>query len=304
MKKVLMIASVALVCAVMMSACNSNKFKKSPNGLLYRFETVNSDGEQPSVGDLLVGELILRLEDDTLFTNVGSPDRIFQVAENCMFEGDIQEGLLMMHTGDKAIFKIPADSIANFMQPSQMPPMYEQGKGQFFYYEISLMDIVTKDELAQEQANFIEEMEQRKQNEPTTLAQYIADNNITAKPTKSGLYVIVNKKGDGPKVAAGKKVSVNYTGRVLDGTLFDTSREADAKEADKVQPGRTYEPLTYVVGEQPMIKGWDEGIMGQTAGSDNTLIMPSELAYGGRGAGKDILPYSPLVFNLTIESVE
>ena len=279
MKKVLMIASVALVCAVMMSACNSNKFKKSPNGLLYRFETVNSDGEQPSVGDLLVGELILRLE-------------------------DVQEGLLMMHTGDKAIFKIPADSIANFMQPSQMPPMYEQGKGQFFYYEISLMDIVTKDELAQEQANFIEEMEQRKQNEPTTLAQYIADNNITAKPTKSGLYVIVNKKGDGPKVAAGKKVSVNYTGRLLDGTLFDTSREADAKEADKVQPGRTYEPLTYVVGEQPMIKGWDEGIMGQTAGSDITLIMPSELAYGGRGAGKDILPYSPLVFNLTIESVE
>ena len=185
-----------------------------------------------------------------------------------------------------------------------MPPMYEQGKGQFFYYEISLMDIVTKDELAQEQANFIEEMEQRKQNEPTTLAQYIADNNITAKPTKSGLYVIVNKKGDGPKVAAGKKVSVNYTGRLLDGTLFDTSREADAKEADKVQPGRTYEPLTYVVGEQPMIKGWDEGIMGQTAGSDITLIMPSELAYGGRGAGKDILPYSPLVFNLTIESVE
>ena len=304
MKKVLMIASVALVCATMMSACNSNKFKKSPNGLLYRFETVNSDGEQPSVGDLLVGELILRLEDDTLFTNVGNPDRIFQVAENCMFKGDIQEGLLMMHTGDKAIFKIPADSIANFMQPSQMPPMFEQGKGQFFYYEISLMEIVTKDELAQEQANFIEEMEQRKQNEPTTLAQYIADNNITAKPTKSGLYIIVNQKGNGPKVAAGKKVSVNYTGRLLDGTLFDTSREADAKEANKVQPGRTYEPLTYVVGEQPMIKGWDEGIMGQTAGSDITLIMPSELAYGGRGAGKDIMPYSPLVFNLTIESVE
>ena len=42
------------------------------------------------------------------------------------------------------------------MQPSQMPPMYEQGKGQYFYYEVSLMDIVTKDELAQEQANFIQ----------------------------------------------------------------------------------------------------------------------------------------------------
>ena len=127
---------------------------------------------------------------------------------------------------------------------------------------------------------------------------------ITAKPTKSGLYIIVNKKGSGPKVENGKEVSVNYTGRLLDGTLFDTSREQDAREANKVQKGRTYEPMTYVVGAQPMIKGWDEGIMGQTEGSDITLIMPSELAYGARGAGKDILPYSPLVFNLTIESVK
>jgi FKBP-type peptidyl-prolyl cis-trans isomerase len=136
------------------------------------------------------------------------------------------------------------------------------------------------------------------------LSEYITKNNITAKPTKSGLYIIVNKKGDGPKVATGKKVSVNYTGRLLDGTLFDTSREADAREAKKYQEGREYGPMTYTVGSQPMIKGWEEGVMGQPAGSDITLVMPSELAYGARGAGRDILPYSPLVFNLTIESVE
>ncbi|MBR3724155.1 MAG: FKBP-type peptidyl-prolyl cis-trans isomerase [Bacteroidales bacterium] len=303
MKKTLLFASMALTLAAFMTACNSNKFNEAENGLLYRFETTNPEGAQPSAGDLLVGELILRLENDTLFNNTGNPDRIFQVAEAPMFKGDIQEGLLMMHVGDRAIFKIPADSIGKFMQ-GQMPPMYESGAGQFFYYEISLMDIVTKEDLAQEQANFIEEMNQRKEDEPATLAKYIADNNITVKPTKSGLYVIVNKKGNGPKVAAGKKVAVNYTGRLLDGTLFDTSREADAREANKYQEGREYTPLTYTVGEQPMIKGWDEGIMGQTAGSDITLVMPSELAYGGRGAGKDIMPYSPLVFNLTIESVE
>ena len=304
MKKTLLIALWALTFAVMMTACDNNKFKQAENGLLYRFETTNPEGAQPQAGDVLVGELLLRLENDTLFTNVGNADRIFQVAESPMFKGDILEGLLMMHVGDKAIFKIPADSIGNFMQESQMPPMYKKGTGQFFYYEIALMDIVTKDELAQEQANFIEEMNQRKDEEPATLAKYIADNKITVKPTKSGLYVIVNKKGTGAKVAAGKKVSVNYTGRLMDGTLFDTSREADAREADKYQEGRTYEPLTYTVGAQPMIKGWDEGIMGQTAGSDITLVMPSELAYGARGAGKDIMPYSPLVFNLTIESVE
>ncbi len=304
MKKFLSFAILATTCAVLFTACNKNNFKKTENGLLYKFETTVADGEQPNVGDLLVGELILRLENDTLFSNMGHPDRIFQVAEIPMFKGDIQEGLLMMHKGDKAIFKIPADSIAKFMQPNQMPQGYQSGKGQFFYYEITLNDIVTKDELAQEQANFMEEMEQRKNDEPAAIQKYLADNNITAKPTKSGLYVIVNKKGTGTKVATGKKVAIDYTGRLLDGTLFDTSREADAKAANKYMEGREYKPLEYVVGgAQSMIKGWEEGVMGQPAGSEITLIIPSELAYGARGA-MEIMPYSPLTFDLTIVSVE
>lgn len=303
MKKVLSIALAAMTCAVLMTACNQN-YKKTANGLEYRFETTVADGQQPQAGDLLVGELVLRLENDTLFTNAGKPDRIFQVAERTMFKGDIQEGLLMMHVGDKAIFKIPADSIASFMGANQMPKQYQQGAGQSFYYEISLMDIVTKDELAQEQANYVKEMETRKENEAATLAKYIADNNITAKPTQSGLYIIVNEKGNGPKVAQGKMVTVNYTGRTVEGNMFDTSREADAKEGGIYKQGREYKPFSYTVGEQPMIKGWEEGLMGQAAGTKLTLVIPSEIGYGARGAGKDIQPYTSLVFNITIESVE
>ncbi|MBQ0160962.1 MAG: FKBP-type peptidyl-prolyl cis-trans isomerase [Bacteroidales bacterium] len=303
MKKVLSIALAAMTCAVLMTACNQN-YKKTANGLEYRFETTVADGQQPQAGDLLVGELVLRLENDTLFTNAGKPDRIFQVAERTMFKGDIQEGLLMMHVGDKAIFKIPADSIASFMGANQMPKQYQQGAGQSFYYEISLMDIVTKDELAQEQANYVKEMETRKENEAATLAKYIADNNITAKPTQSGLYIIVNEKGNGPKVAQGKMVTVNYTGRTVEGNMFDTSREADAKEGGIYMQGREYKPFSYTVGEQPMIKGWEEGLMGQAAGTKLTLVIPSEIGYGARGAGKDIQPYTSLVFNITIESVE
>ena len=304
MKKILSFAIVAMTCAVLFTACNKNNFKKTENGLLYRFETTVPDGEQLKVGDLLVGELTISLESDTLFSNVGHPDRILEVAETPMFKGDFQEGLLMMHVGDKAIFKVPADSIAKFMQPNQMPQGYQSGKGQYFYYEVTLNDIVTKEERAQEQANFMQEMEQRKNDEPATIQKYLADNNITAKPTKSGLYVIVKKKGTGAKVATGKKVAIDYTGRLLDGTLFDSSREADAKAANKYMEGREYKPIEYVVGAQSMIKGWEEGVMGQPAGSEITLIIPSELAYGPRGAGQDIMPYSPLTFDLTIVSVE
>lgn len=303
MKKIFRLTVLAMACVSLFAACNKNNFKKTDNGLLYRFETVNNEGDQPQIGDVLVVELTWRLDSTVLFSNVGKPDRLMQVRQD-MFKGDINEGLLMMHKGDKATFAIPADSIAKFMQPNQMPPSFQQGTDQKYYYEISLVDIVTREELEQEQANFVEEMNKRQAEEPALIAQYIKDNNITVKPTASGLYVIVRKKGNGPKVEAGKDVSIDYTGRLLDGTVFDSSREADALEAGLVQQGRKYEPLSYKVGAQPLIKGWDEGVMGQTEGSEITLVIPSEIAYGSRGSGKDILPFTPLVFDLTILEVK
>lgn len=303
MKKVLYFSALALVCAVLATACKGNKMKKTENGLEYRFETINQEGDQVELGDILVGELTWKLDTTVLFTNAGHPDRIIQVRED-MFKGDVNEGLLMMHKGDKAVFAVQADSISMFMQENQMPPMYKKGAGQKFYYEISLIDIVSQEEQMEEQNRFIEEMSKRQEEEPAVLAQYIKDNNITVKPTASGLYIVVKKKGNGPKVEAGKTVSIDYTGRLLDGTIFDSSREADAREAGKYDERRPYEPMTYKVGAQPLIKGWDEGVKGMPEGTELTLIMPSKLAYGERGAGMDILPYSPLVFDITIVSVK
>lgn len=303
MKKISQVALVVLACASLMTACNSNKFKKTENGLLYKFETLNPDGRQPQMGEILIGEMTIKLDTVTLGSNVGRVDRIMQVRPD-MFKGDINEGLQMMHIGDKAVFAIPADSLAKFLGEQRMPPAYKHGSGQNLYYEIALTDIVSVEDLQHEQANFEEEMNQRREEEPALIAQYIKDNNITAKPTASGLYIVVKKKGNGPKVASGKTVAIDYTGRLLDGTIFDTSREADAQEAGKYNPNRPYEPMSYKVGAFPLIPGWDEGVNGQPEGTELTLIMPSKLGYGERGAGNDILPYTPLVFDLTIVSVQ
>ena len=71
MKKTLLFASMALTLAVMMTACKSDKFKQAENGLLYRFETTNPEGAQPQVGDVLVGELIWRLDGEpTVFSRL------------------------------------------------------------------------------------------------------------------------------------------------------------------------------------------------------------------------------------------
>ncbi|MBR4506278.1 MAG: FKBP-type peptidyl-prolyl cis-trans isomerase [Bacteroidales bacterium] len=302
MKKQMKMAAMLVAGAMMLAACGAGDFKTTDSGLMYKFEKQNKTAQQVQEGDVLVGEMTIRFDTTETFSNVGHADRIMQATKT--FDGDLYEGLLMMHVGDKATFAIEADTLAKFLQANQMPPYYQPGKGMKIYYEISLQDIVTKEEIMQEQANYMQEMQQRQQNEPEAIAAYISDNNIKEKANADGLYVIVKKKGNGPKVAAGKSVSINYTGRLLDGTMFDSSVESDARRGNIYVEGRTYEPLSYIVGQMGLIKGWEDGIMGQPEGSILQIVMPSSLGYGSRGAGEMIPPYSPLVFDIEIVSVK
>ena len=304
MKKSIKMAAMLVAGATMMIACNGDKegFKKTDNGLYYKFVKENPDGQQVQEGDVLVGELTIKFDTTVIFSNKGEVRRIAQATPN--YEIKIGEGLLMMHVGDEAIFAMDADSAAKYVDAKMMPPTYKEGTGQKLYYEISLQDIVTLAELEEERSNFNESMEQRKASEPDDIAAYVKNNNITAKPTADGLYVIVKKRGNGPKVATGKQVSINYTGRLLDGTIFDSSVESDARKGEIYNPQRPYEPMTYTVGKDKLIEGWEQGVMGQPEGTVLQLIIPSALAYGPRQMSAIILPYSPLVFDLEIVSVK
>lgn len=307
MKKSIKIAVMVLAAAVLATSCSKSDikgFKKTKSGLHYKFEQRNRSGQSVHVGDVIVGEMVFRLDTNILFSNEGDPQRLMLVRDSVFRGYDIDEGLLLMHEGEKAVFAIYADSVARYFQSSQLPPSYQPGTGMIFYYEISVESVVTREELQQEQDNFREEMQQREKEEADLLAKYIAENNITVKPTEEGLYVIVNKRGNGPKVAMGKEVKMNYTGRLLDGTIFDSSIESDAKEGGVYESNRPYEPLSYKVGEMSLIQGWEKGVMGLPQGTQVTLIMPSSLGYGARGAGKTILPYSSLRFDIEILEVK
>ena len=96
-------------------------------------------------------------------------------------------------------------------------------------------------------------------------------------------------------------VKVNYIGRLLDGTVFDTSIEAAAKEAGLFDERRPYEPIEFPLGEGQVIPGWDEGISLMNVGTKAHFIIPPALAYGSRGSGP-IPPNAPLVFDVELVS--
>ena len=112
-----------------------------------------------------------------------------------------------------------------------------------------------------------------------------------ATTTESGLAYFMIKEGEGEQVKAGKTVSVHYTGKLADGTKFDSSHDRNA-------------PIEFPLGEGRVIPGWDEGIALLKVGGKATFIIPPHLAYGARGAGGVIPPNATLIFEVELMEVK
>lgn len=297
---------MAAVCCMIVASCNrgpkpdKDGFYTAESGLMYKFIEKNEDARMVEMDDLLEGEMAIYFEGDTLFNSFGHPD-VFTRVEDDWFQGGHNEAFLMMHEGDHAVFGIAADSVAKFLEPTQMPQGYKPNQNMRIYYDIHLTHILTKEDIAQREAQYMAEMTKMQEAETELIKQYIADNKITVKPTASGMYVVVKKPGSGKKAENGSTVSVYYAGRLLNGKLFDTNIESEARKEGRM--GGHFQPFAFTIGQRSVIKGWEEGITGLSKGAKATLIIPSSMAYGASGAGKDIPPFSPLVFDVEIVSV-
>ena len=112
-----------------------------------------------------------------------------------------------------------------------------------------------------------------------------------------GLVKIDNVVGTGKEAVTGTAVQVHYTGWLHDPKAADLH---GAKFDSSVGRG----PFSFALGAGRVIKGWDQGVVGMKVGGKRTLIIPSELAYGQRGAGRVIPPGATLVFDVELLDVK
>lgn len=105
--------------------------------------------------------------------------------------------------------------------------------------------------------------------------------------TGSGLIIEDIVVGDGSVAEAGQYVSVHYTGWLVDGKKFDSSKDRN-------------DPFDFGLGQRQVIAGWDEGVQGMRVGGKRKLTIPPELGYGARGAGGVIPANATLVFEVEL----
>jgi FKBP-type peptidyl-prolyl cis-trans isomerase len=108
-----------------------------------------------------------------------------------------------------------------------------------------------------------------------------------AKKTQSGLMYVQIKQGTGPKPAKGSRVKVHYTGKLKDGTKFDSSLDRG-------------KPIEFKAGVGQVIKGWDEALMDMKKGEKRILMIPYQLAYGRKGYPGVIPPKADLIFDVEL----
>ena len=109
---------------------------------------------------------------------------------------------------------------------------------------------------------------------------------------------IDNQPGEGREAEKGLTITVHYSGWIYDeneddkkGNKFDSSKDRN-------------EPFTFVLGVGQVIKGWDDGFAGMKIGGTRTIIIPSEMGYGSRGAGSVIPPNADLIFDVELLGIQ
>jgi FKBP-type peptidyl-prolyl cis-trans isomerase len=268
-----------------------NKITTNPNSMgLYIIETQPGTGVKIDSGcQVKMNYRVSLLDGKELFSTYERPDPVkFEYGKKIDTPG-FEYAVSTLKKGSKAKFIIPSSLAFGRRGSGTSVAPYTS-----LIYDVEILDVKTKAEYEKEQSEN-QKSEQMKADslknaEAGLLEKYLKDNNINVKPQPDGLYYIPVLAGSGPKAEAGKTVKVHYTGKLLNGKVFDSSVERK-------------NPIEFMLGRGQVIKGWDEGISMMKQGGKATLIIPSAIGYSDRDMGV-IPPYSTLVFDVELVEVK
>ena len=276
----------------------SSEPMETESGINYQFVHHGGGEVPPDGGFWLMNIAYYKANGEKIFASEdqGGAMPMNYMASNLIKNASIEECFGLIGNGDSAVFYLSADTLYKKSSGRPAPPDLVGTK-------IRLSIGIEKVFSAEEFGAYNEELESIQiAKEKAVIEEYLNENGITADVTEEGLYYEITQAGNGVNPEVGQTVKVNYTGYLLDGTVFDTSNEETAKEAGIYTPGRPYNPIDFRLGQGRVIQGWDIGIGLLEEGGKAKFVIPSALAYGNRSTGELIKANSTLVF--IVELVE
>lgn len=266
--------------SILFTACNSSGgFKSTETGLKYKFHHQNEEKQSVQLYDVVEVYMNYSSEDSILFSG-GGYKIPFQVVP--VYDGDLMEGILLMHLDDSATFILNTeDFFFEMMNFTEIPDHAKNSKELLFDIKIVSVSPETPSLKAQRL-----DLMKRKAAEADLIANYLDENKIDVSPTESGLYIIPIKNGTGTRVEDGMNVKVHYDSFFLDGRPNLSSHDKGL-------------PVSFIPGEGIMIRAMEEAVLEMRVGDKLKLVVPSSLGYGSSDRG-NIKPYTPLIFEIEL----
>jgi len=317
----LALAAGALSLASFLSSCDKTggDFDKTKSGIEYKiFKKVGDKyerrtdvkGEDPTykdrIGKFMTGYLYYRTGKDSVLEDTRKKfggSAVPMPMQEVKKKGMPDEAFALLQPGDSGVFRFNADSL--FKPQGRPVPGFLKRSGNVIVINVKTDKLITQQEEAameqtlqqkmmeQQQKQMLAYAETQNKKDEVTLQEYLKKNNLTPTgKTPGGVYYIITQPGTGAKPKSGQQVSLQYKGTLLSGKEFDSS----AKHGGQ--------PFTYATGRGQVIPGWDEGVAVLNKGAKATLLVPSSLAYGERGAGADIPANSPLRFDVELVDIK
>ena len=288
--------SLAAVVVLLTVGCTDLRFKKTKTGLEYRIVSGNG-GNEIKYGNAIQFKAYSYYNDSLLSTPYDSVAQVIEI-DSTKLPAEYVGIFKSARTGDSIVTRMSTDTIKKF---NQLPPFAKSG---YLGYRFKIIDIISdpakvtalRNESMRSIKN-IDSISYQKQKiiDDKTLNDYLTSNNIRTTKTAKGTYVEIQNPGEGIAIDSGKAISVDYKGMTLDGKIFDQSYDPAT--------GKSIKPYTFVVGQRGAIQGWSDGLVYFKKGGKGRLFIPSYLAYGPRGAGAEIKPNTPLMFEVSVVDV-
>jgi FKBP-type peptidyl-prolyl cis-trans isomerase FkpA len=281
------------------SACKQLDFKKTKEGFPYKIFS-DGKGEKIVAGDFVGLHRTIKIKDSIIQTSYGAPPQIVPIPKDSSIKAnELAEILLGARKGDSIQLNQSIDSILRKNPQSAQDPLIANNKGKDIVYIFKVTEVYKKQEeavAAMEKQNMEafnqqpDVVAQRKKDE-AAIEAYLKKNNIQAQRTPWGTYVQILTPGSGPKPKPGQFAMLKYTGKDLNGNVFDASE----------RHGGQLLPLQ--IGAGRSIIGFEDGVKQLSEGAKAVIYIPSVLGYGAQGNPPDIQPNQNLLFEIDVVDI-
>ncbi len=305
------ISYLFLATAVLFSACKDASFKKGEEGMEYK---IIADGK----GDLLKQGEFMELQFTSTISGAGRKDSVLNSSRE---QGGAQimpfdstnlppayfKIFKQLKKGDSVATRTSTDTIIKKQPQGQELPAFIK-KGMFIYTNIKLVNIyktqaeadsARKLNMAAAEVAAKAKAALLVKEDDKTIGAYLAKNKITATKTANGVYVKTTQAGTGPILDSTVFVKVMYTGKTLDGVMFDSNVDPSKGHTDPLNVNLTND-MSLGGG---VIPGMAEALKTMQNGTKATMYIPSGLAYGPRAQSAELPANANLMFDVEIIGV-